>query len=45
MEIWITEMNTKRYSLQVFFAEGKDRHINYKKLINALMSEVRADKN
>ena len=44
MEMWVTEMNSNVHSLQVFYAEGKDRRITYKEMVNAMMTEVRAGK-
>ncbi|PKG99068.1 SAM-dependent methyltransferase [Paraglaciecola sp. MB-3u-78] len=44
MEMWVTEMNSNLHSLQVFYAEGKDRRITYKEMVNAMMTEVRAGK-
>jgi uncharacterized protein YabN with tetrapyrrole methylase and pyrophosphatase domain len=44
MEMWVTEMNSNLHSLQVFYAEGKDRRISYKEMVNAMMTEVRAGK-
>lgn len=44
MEMWVKEMNANLHSLQVFYAEGKDRRITYKEMVNAMMTEVRAGK-
>lgn len=44
MEMWVKELNSNLYSLQVFYAEGKDRRITYKEMVNAMMTEVRAGK-
>jgi uncharacterized protein YabN with tetrapyrrole methylase and pyrophosphatase domain len=44
MEMWVTEMNSNLHSLQVFYAEGKDRRVTYKEMVNAMMTEVRAGK-
>jgi len=45
MEMWVREMNSNVHSLQTFYAEGKDRRITYKEMINAMMFEVRTGKN
>ena len=44
MEMWVKEMNSNLHSLQVFYAEGKDRRITYKEMVNAMMTQVRAGK-
>jgi uncharacterized protein YabN with tetrapyrrole methylase and pyrophosphatase domain len=44
LELWVREMNSNLHSLQVFYAEGKDRRITYKEMVHAMMTEVRAGK-
>lgn len=44
IELWLQEMNTDVRSLQVFYAEGKDRRITYREMVAAMMNEVRAGK-
>ena len=44
MEMWVSQMNPNLHSLQVFYAEGKDRRITYKEMVHAMMTEVRAGK-
>ena len=44
MEMWVREMNANLHSLQIFYAEGKDRRITYKEMVNAMMTQVRAGK-
>jgi len=44
LELWLKEMNLDVRSMQVFYAEGKDRRITYKEMVAAMMSEVRAGK-
>ena len=44
MEMWVRGMNSNLHSLQIFYAEGKDRRITYKEMVNAMMTQVRAGK-
>jgi hypothetical protein len=44
MEMWIREMNSNLHSLQAFYAEDKDRRITYKKMVNAMTTEVTAER-
>jgi hypothetical protein len=44
MEMWIREMNSNLHSLQAFYAEDKDRRITYKKMVNAMTTEVIAER-
>lgn len=44
IELWLQEMNSDVRSLQVFYAEGKDRRITYREMVAAMMAEVRAGK-
>ncbi len=44
LELWVREMNSNLHSLQVFYAEGKDRRTTYKEMVHAMMTEVRAGK-
>jgi uncharacterized protein YabN with tetrapyrrole methylase and pyrophosphatase domain len=44
MELWVMQMNPNLHSLQIFYAEGKDRRITYKEMVIAMMTEVRAGK-
>ena len=44
MEMWIREMNSNLHSLQAFYAEDKVRRITYKKMVNAMTTEVTAER-
>ncbi len=45
VEKWIEEMNTDVRSLQVYYQEGISRNITYKKMQQAMLTEVRNGKN
>ncbi len=44
VERWVAEMNPDVRSLQSFYEVGKSRHITYREMIEAMMTEVRAGK-
>jgi uncharacterized protein YabN with tetrapyrrole methylase and pyrophosphatase domain len=44
-EAWLNEMNADVRSLQGLYAEGKDRRITYREMVDVMMEEVRAGKN
>lgn len=44
VELWLQEMHSDVRSLQVYYAEGKSRHITYREMVEAMLSEVRAGK-
>ncbi|WP_394199897.1 SAM-dependent methyltransferase [Shewanella waksmanii] len=44
VELWLQEMHSDVRSLQVFYAEGKSRHITYREMVGAMLNEVRAGK-
>lgn len=44
VELWVREMNDNVQSLQVYYAEGKDRRKSYAEMVEAMMSQVRKGK-
>ncbi|MCL1041857.1 SAM-dependent methyltransferase [Shewanella marisflavi] len=44
VELWLQEMHSDVRSLQIFYDEGKSRHITYREMVDAIMSEVRQGK-
>lgn len=44
MEQWVQTMNSDVRTLQRLYAEGKDRRITYREMVDAMMTEVRAGK-
>lgn len=44
IELWQKEMNPDVRSLQSLYAEGKDRRITYREMVDTMLSEVRAGK-
>ena len=44
VERWIEEMNSDVRSLQPFYQEGKNRHITYREMTDAILTEVRKGK-
>lgn len=44
VELWLQEMHSDVRSLQVYYSEGKSRHITYREMVDAMLSEVRAGK-
>jgi uncharacterized protein YabN with tetrapyrrole methylase and pyrophosphatase domain len=45
VEEWVKSMNKDVRSLQPFYSEGTSRMITYRKMVDAIMTEVRAGKN
>lgn len=41
---WLEEMNNNVHSLQHFYAEGKNRHITYNEMVEAILNAVRDGK-
>lgn len=44
VELWLQEMHPDVRSLQGFYQPGKSRHITYREMVDAIMTEVRAGK-
>ncbi len=44
-EAWIRKMNPKCQSLQIFYADGKDRRKSYQEMVDTVMAEVELGKN
>jgi len=44
VELWLKEMHTDVRSLQPFYSEGKSRVQTYREMVEAMMTEVRANK-
>ncbi len=44
VELWLQEMHSDVRSLQVYYKEGKSRHITYREMVDAILTEVRAGK-
>ncbi|MGY3266523.1 MULTISPECIES: SAM-dependent methyltransferase [unclassified Lysobacter] len=42
VELWLQEMRPDVRSLQPFYAEGKPRHLTYREMTEAMLTEVRA---
>ncbi|MBW8189826.1 hypothetical protein K0504_02165 [Neiella marina] len=45
VELWLKEMHPDVRSLQMYYAEGKNRNITYNEMVEAMLAEVRAGKN
>ena len=44
LEMWLKAINPNLHSLQVFYAEGKNRSITYQEMIDTMMRQVRTGK-
>lgn len=44
MELWLKDMTPDVRSLQGLYAEGKDRRITYREMVDVMLAEVRAGK-
>ncbi|MCG9697715.1 SAM-dependent methyltransferase [Shewanella sp. Isolate11] len=44
VELWLREMHNDVRSLQIYYSEGKSRHITYREMVEAILTEVRQGK-
>ncbi|MCG9756210.1 SAM-dependent methyltransferase [Shewanella insulae] len=44
VELWLQEMHGDVRSLQVYYDEGKSRHVTYREMVDAILAEVRQGK-
>lgn len=44
VELWLQEMHSDVRSLQLYYDEGKSRHITYREMVDAMMTQVRLGK-
>lgn len=44
VELWVRQMHSDVRSLQIHYSEGKSRHLSYRQMVDAMLTEVRAGK-